>query len=314
MYSNFCIHATMVLHVCSWCRGVSWGCHLFRMRRPSNPRHSLGVQGLRQPRLVQLLLPRRQPRPGPFFLGHTLPGKCKVRMSYWPLTKSLHWVLQVYPQWWSCGMQNSCSLVVLIQIKPTAYTRFTRCGQFLQKTTCHPIFLLKFSPKCLCLWEGSRKEKARILREACVLEFYVLRYQIDEVGVRLGVLKTQVSFLLHCWSPFSITMSTSFPIFYLVCVRVVAPVRNCAIKLRAEGIFQGARVCRGADWEYGDEDGGEKAVGTVQEICDAAPDSVVGAWMPCFYLHTLITVDQEEFFVQKFRYFARRTESWKFLD
>ncbi|XP_038061716.1 E3 ubiquitin-protein ligase MIB2-like [Patiria miniata] len=50
---------------------------------------------------------------------------------------------------------------------------------------------------------------------------------------------------------------------------VEVPCRLSVTKCRSLGIFPGARVVRGPDWEWGDQDGGEGKIGTVKEVIGA---------------------------------------------
>ncbi|XP_038061724.1 E3 ubiquitin-protein ligase MIB1-like [Patiria miniata] len=52
-------------------------------------------------------------------------------------------------------------------------------------------------------------------------------------------------------------------------IRVEVPCRLGATKCRSLGIFPGARVVRGPDWQWGDQDGGEGKIGTVKEVISA---------------------------------------------
>ncbi|XP_038069488.1 E3 ubiquitin-protein ligase MIB1-like [Patiria miniata] len=47
------------------------------------------------------------------------------------------------------------------------------------------------------------------------------------------------------------------------------PCRSGAVKCRSIGICVGARVVRGPDWEWEDQDGGDGKVGTVSQVCSA---------------------------------------------
>lgn len=48
--------------------------------------------------------------------------------------------------------------------------------------------------------------------------------------------------------------------------RVQVGPRKNAVKIQLKGIFVGAKVVRGTNWEWGDQDGGEGKVGRVVEI------------------------------------------------
>lgn len=47
---------------------------------------------------------------------------------------------------------------------------------------------------------------------------------------------------------------------------VEMPRRQGAVKVQARGIFAGARVVRGPDWDWGNQDGGEGKAGTVTDV------------------------------------------------
>ncbi|KAK7471427.1 hypothetical protein BaRGS_00035915 [Batillaria attramentaria] len=49
--------------------------------------------------------------------------------------------------------------------------------------------------------------------------------------------------------------------------------RSVSLKIRAMGIFPGAKVKRGRDWSWGDQDGGQGAIGEVTGFENVAPDS-----------------------------------------
>lgn len=44
------------------------------------------------------------------------------------------------------------------------------------------------------------------------------------------------------------------------------PIRQNSSRIQLKGIFVGAKVCRGPDWEWGQQDGGENKTGRVMEI------------------------------------------------
>lgn len=44
------------------------------------------------------------------------------------------------------------------------------------------------------------------------------------------------------------------------------PPRNGSVKIEMKGIFTGAKVVRGPDWEWGQQDGGNNKIGIVSEI------------------------------------------------
>ena len=49
-------------------------------------------------------------------------------------------------------------------------------------------------------------------------------------------------------------------------LRVDVGTRQGSFKMEASGIFKGAKVVRGADWEWKDQDGGKNMEGLVSEI------------------------------------------------
>lgn len=49
-------------------------------------------------------------------------------------------------------------------------------------------------------------------------------------------------------------------------VGVRVPIRKDSVKIQLKGIFVGAKVVRGSDWEWGQQDGGEGSTGRVMEI------------------------------------------------
>nr|KAG5689269.1 hypothetical protein BaRGS_005277 [Batillaria attramentaria] len=53
----------------------------------------------------------------------------------------------------------------------------------------------------------------------------------------------------------------------------VVPKRKTGVKIRAIGIFPGATVTRGRDWNWGDQDGGQGSEGEVKGYQNMAPDS-----------------------------------------
>lgn len=52
----------------------------------------------------------------------------------------------------------------------------------------------------------------------------------------------------------------------LVCISVRVPTRQSSVKIQLKGIFVGAKVVRGPDWEWAQQDGGEGKTGRVMEI------------------------------------------------
>ena len=48
--------------------------------------------------------------------------------------------------------------------------------------------------------------------------------------------------------------------------RIPVGKRSDSVKLQSKGFFPGARVSRGRDWKWGDQDGGNGHVGTLSEV------------------------------------------------
>lgn len=55
-------------------------------------------------------------------------------------------------------------------------------------------------------------------------------------------------------------------LFFSFPYRVRVPPRQGALKIQLKGIFVGARVVRGPDWEWNNQDGGPNKTGRVMEI------------------------------------------------
>jgi E3 ubiquitin-protein ligase mind-bomb len=55
--------------------------------------------------------------------------------------------------------------------------------------------------------------------------------------------------------------------------RVEMKSRKNSVPVELKGIFAGAKVCRGANWNWGDQDGGEGKTGWVVEIQDWQKES-----------------------------------------
>lgn len=61
-------------------------------------------------------------------------------------------------------------------------------------------------------------------------------------------------------------------------------------RVPARGVFQGARVVRGHDWRWNDQDGGAGKEGTVLEISGWHSESSVSACTPSIYLFNIVHV------------------------
>ena len=57
--------------------------------------------------------------------------------------------------------------------------------------------------------------------------------------------------------------------------------RYKSARVSARGLFEGARVVRGRDWKWGDQDGGEGREGTVVEIAGWQSESSVSQASVC---------------------------------
>jgi len=53
---------------------------------------------------------------------------------------------------------------------------------------------------------------------------------------------------------------------FCIVKRVYVGRRHGKSKVEAKGIFHGAQVMRGPDWDWGNQDGGEQSVGQVLEV------------------------------------------------
>ena len=70
-----------------------------------------------------------------------------------------------------------------------------------------------------------------------------------------------------------VTVKILFAIF--VCDRMRVGCRYQSDHVAARGVFVGARVVRGRDWRWGDQDGGAGREGTVVEIAGWQSESSV---------------------------------------
>jgi E3 ubiquitin-protein ligase mind-bomb len=62
--------------------------------------------------------------------------------------------------------------------------------------------------------------------------------------------------------------SLFFLLSNFVCFRILIDPRRKAKRLNFRGLYPGARVSRGPDWNYGEQDSGEKKTGKIIEIQD----------------------------------------------
>ena len=68
-------------------------------------------------------------------------------------------------------------------------------------------------------------------------------------------------FLLYCY----VLLLNFISRFYLI-ARICVETRRKSKKITVRGIFPGARVIRGVDWQWDDQDGGNGRRGKVTEI------------------------------------------------
>ena len=76
-----------------------------------------------------------------------------------------------------------------------------------------------------------------------------------------------VTFIDHVW-PYVLLYSICccYVLNYSTCYRVLLEPRRKSKKITARGIYPGARIVRGVDWQWEDQDGGNGRRGKATEI------------------------------------------------
>ena len=83
-------------------------------------------------------------------------------------------------------------------------------------------------------------------------------------------MKTGINSDLESTSNILVSLNLKFTIslilFTFIFSRIPACKRAGAVKVQSKGFFSGAKVTRGRDWKWDDQDGGSGRIGTLTEI------------------------------------------------